>query len=113
MDEYYIDYVYVRETPIASAIFNHLPSALTCKNMSDDAGPTRSRNPLDDVSRSPIAFNTALPNHLPPLCGLKDSYALSTRINEETTSISNLSTASQQDIWKFQGTLTSVDAFSS
>jgi hypothetical protein len=48
IDEYYLDYLYIREGPIDPHTFSALPSIMNCTKLSDYHGPTRM--PLQDVS---------------------------------------------------------------
>jgi hypothetical protein len=41
VDEYFIDYEYIREGPIHARVFDTLPSQMNCSNLSDYHGPTR------------------------------------------------------------------------
>ncbi|DAZ93356.1 TPA: hypothetical protein N0F65_011882 [Lagenidium giganteum] len=47
IDEYYLDYHYVRAGPIDSHVFNALPSVMNCTNFSQFHGPTRT--PAQDL----------------------------------------------------------------
>ena len=51
IDEYFLDYAYVREGPVADQVFRTLPSLMNCSNLSDYHGPSRA--PAQDV-RSPF-----------------------------------------------------------
>lgn len=47
VDEYTLDYEYIRAAPIERHVFSTLPSLMNCTNISDYVGP--SRNPMQDV----------------------------------------------------------------
>ncbi|KAL3671414.1 hypothetical protein V7S43_003340 [Phytophthora oleae] len=48
IDEYYLDYIYVREGPVDEDVFSSLPASMNCTEMpGDDGGP--SRNPKQDI----------------------------------------------------------------
>lgn len=49
IDEYFIDYNYIREGPIDTHVFNSLPSRMNCTRMGDDSGGP-SHMPKLDVS---------------------------------------------------------------
>ncbi|GMF43114.1 unnamed protein product [Phytophthora fragariaefolia] len=49
IDEYFLDYIYVREGPVDEDVFSSLPASMNCTEMpGDDGGP--SHNPKEDVS---------------------------------------------------------------
>lgn len=41
IDEYYLDYLYIREGPIEEHVFSALPLLMDCKSEESDQGPTR------------------------------------------------------------------------
>ncbi|KAG2510562.1 hypothetical protein JM16_008501 [Phytophthora kernoviae] len=48
IDEYYLDYIYVREGPVHEDVFSSLPASMNCTEMpGDDSGP--SRRPKEDI----------------------------------------------------------------
>ena len=47
VDEYTLDYEYIRAAPIEQHVFSTLPALMNCTNISSYGGPTR--NPLQDV----------------------------------------------------------------
>ncbi|KAG3144913.1 hypothetical protein PI126_g13942, partial [Phytophthora idaei] len=48
IDEYYLDYIYVRDGPVDEDVFSFLPASMNCTEMpGDDGGP--SRNPKQDI----------------------------------------------------------------
>jgi hypothetical protein len=87
IDEYFLDYIYVREGPVDEHVFSSLPASMNCTDMpGDDGGP--SRQPKADV-RAIEGIAGGVLNLLVRWAGV-DPYAVSRRHGDEDGNVRQL-----------------------